>query len=315
MQHNSAVQSASTASLPRAQRFPFWADVVAQTFVPLECDTPVRSDFSGSIRHRRIGRIGITDVRASAQRAARTRATIARAPSDDLIVVVHVDGFCEVKQGDTTAMLRSGASAAVSAEQPYCFAFPAPFRQLVLKVPRMLLHDIAPRGATRLLSLASGPSNLIRNLTLATLDEPENFSADEEAAVERAVLELLRSAFGGDEPRGGQGKGAARHDEARRFIERNLADPALSPAIVAAHVGVSVRSLARLFALRGTSIERTIWSCRLDTAKADLADPRQKNRSITDVAFSRGYSDSAHFSRSFAKAFGVTPRQFRKIDR
>ena len=87
MQQSAAQQSAtvraSTDRLPAADRFPYWADVVAQTFVPLECDSLARGTFSGSIRHRRIGRIGITDVRASAQRVKRTRNKIALAPRDD----------------------------------------------------------------------------------------------------------------------------------------------------------------------------------------------------------------------------------------
>jgi AraC-like DNA-binding protein len=33
--------------------------------------------------------------------------------------------------------------------------------------------------------------------------------------------------------------------------------------------------------------------------------------SICEIAFSRGFNDSAHFSRSFKDRFGVSPREFR----
>lgn len=309
MQQSATVQVASTASLQAAERFPYWADVITQLLVPLECDTPARRSFTGSIRHRQIGRIGITDVRISALLVRRTRAKIAQAPSDDLIAVVHVDGRCNVAQRDREALLRPRDGAVVSTEDIYSFDFPAPSRQLVLKVPRGLLRLPSPDRAFR---LACGPANLLRHLAFAMLDEPDAMSSQEEAAIERALAELLRSAASpGSEHKPAMEAASARHAEACLFIQQNLADPALNPAAVAAHVRLSVRSLARLFALHGETIERTIWSSRLAAAKNDLADPRQRGRSITEIAFQWGFNDAAHFSRSFAKAYGTSPGHFR----
>jgi AraC-like DNA-binding protein len=95
------------------------------------------------------------------------------------------------------------------------------------------------------------------------------------------------------------------------FIRRNLTDPNLNPAAVAAHVNTSTRSLARTFARAGTTIERMIWRERLAGARHDFLDPRLSDRSITDIAFSWGFNDAAHFSRSFSKAYGVTASEFR----
>jgi AraC-like DNA-binding protein len=301
---------ASTDQLPAADRFSYWADVVAQTFVPLECESPVRRAFSASIRHRRIGRIGITDVRASAQRVRRTAGKIAQAPRDDMIVVVNVAGECAVGQRTDAALLSAGEGAIVSACEPYFFDFPQAFRQLVLKVPPSLLSAVPRRDHG--FRLAGGPANLLRHLAFAILDSPEAGAVAEEVAVERAMLELLRSAA----VRDSAGKqtaheASARYEEACGYILRNLSDPALNPAAVAAHVGLSARSLARLFALNGRTIERSIWSRRLSAARDDLANPDLAHRSITDIAFACGFNDTAHFSRSFSHAYGMTPRQFR----
>lgn len=298
---------ASTDQLPPADRFPYWADVVAQTFVPLECDTRERRAFSGSIRHRRIGRIGITDVSASAQRVRRTRSKIAQAPRDDLIVVVSVAGQCNVGQRSNAAALSAGDGAIVSAQEPYFFEFPDAFRQLVLKVPSQLLR--APPGYDHSLRIASGPANLLRHLAIAVLESPGHGAVEEESAIERAMMELLRSAT---VPEPAPGLAAtARYAEACAYIQRNLSDPALSPAAVAAHVGLSARSLARLFAMHGQTIDRSIWARRLAAARDNLASPDLRHRSITDIAFGCGFNDAAHFSRSFLNAYGLTPRQFR----
>jgi AraC-like DNA-binding protein len=310
VRHAAAIQAATTDSLPIADRFPYWADVVAQTFVPLECDTPARRDFSGNIRHRRIGRIGITDVRASAQRARRTRAKIAQAPSDDMIVVIHVEGVCNVGQRSDVATLRPGEGALVSAEQNYFFDFPDRFRQLVLKVPHASLYGkMLGRRAFR---LAGGPANFLRHLAFAALDEPDTLNAAQEIGIERAIGELLRSAV--TMPSGAtvhEPPEATRYSLAQDFIRQNLEDAALNPAAVAAQLGLSPRSLARIFAHHGMTVDRSIWAGRLAGAKQDLADLRLTERSITDIAFAWGFNDAAHFSRSFSNAFGMTPTRFR----
>jgi len=201
-------------------------------------------------------------------------------------------------------------SRLMTACEPYFFAFPDAFRQIVLKVPPSLLH-VAP-ARDQELRLASGPANLLQHLAFAILESPEAGAIEEDVAIERAMLELLRSAVA---PVSRQTfhatAGASRYEEACCYILRNLSDPALGPASVAAHIGVSARSLARLFAINGHTIERSIWSQRLAAARAALADPQLQHRSITDIAFSCGFNDAAHFSRSFAAAYGVTPRQFR----
>ncbi len=305
-----ATVRASTDLLPIAERFPYWADVVAQTFVPLECDSPARRTFSGSIRHRRIGRIDITDVRASAQRVRRTRSKIAQAPRDDLIVVVNVSGQCNVGQRSHAALLAAGEGAIVSARETYFFDFPDAFRQLVLKLPPSLMRLASARNDS--FRLASGPANLLRHLAFAILESPEAGEIGEEMAIERAMLELLHSAALPVSAHDiAAGVSAERYAEACGYIVRNLSDPALGPTAIASHVGVSVRSLARLFAMNGQTIERSIWSRRLAAARDHLADSEARHRSITDVAFSCGFNDAAHFSRSFSSAYGMTPSQFR----
>jgi len=104
---------------------------------------------------------------------------------------------------------------------------------------------------------------------------------------------------------------SVRYSAAHGFIAQNLADPGLTPGAVAAHLGLSTRSLSRLFAINGNTIERSIWSCRLAAARDHLSDPNLRHKSITEVAFSCGFNDAAHFSRSFLNAYGVTPSEFR----
>jgi AraC family transcriptional regulator len=55
---------------------------------------------------------------------------------------------------------------------------------------------------------------------------------------------------------------------------------------------------------------RWLWTFRAALAAEFIAiDPRW---SLTDVAFSCGFTSSAHFSRSFRAAYGMSPSQYRK---
>jgi len=60
------------------------------------------------------------------------------------------------------------------------------------------------------------------------------------------------------------------------------------------------------------TLERSIWSQRLDACERVLRDPRSAGRTITDIAYAFGFSDAAHFSRSFQRRFGAAPSAYRK---
>lgn len=88
------------------------------------------------------------------------------------------------------------------------------------------------------------------------------------------------------------------------LMEQNMADP-LPIAMIATRLHLSVRQLERLFhaalADRPGIIYRRL---RLRYARWLLENTE---RSITDIAFETGFSDSAHFSRQFKDFFGATP--------
>ena len=305
------IELTSSSAFPKKQAFSYWADVVAQTFVPLQCDAVDRGSFVGELRHRKIGLVGVSEVRASAMIARRTKAKIAAAPRDDAIVVLQLAGNCNAGQDLQTSRLQPGAGAIVTAERPYFFEFPKVFRQLVIRLPRSLMADDRSDCGEPALLLSAGGARLLRKLALCSLDDASRLLPHEEAGIERAFADLVGAALlHSDQQRTGSDT-STRYMAACQFIRRKLADPALTPAAVAAHVNMSTRNLARLFSRQGTTIDRAIWSQRLIAARSDLLDPRLNHRSITEVAFSWGFGDAAHFSRRFSKAFGLSPSECR----
>ena len=215
-------------------------------------------------------------------------------------------------QRAAAAEINPNEGAVVTTDETYFFEFPTRFRQLVLKLPQHLLAEKRIKSEFgHALLLAPGPAKLTQTLALSCLDDHIAVSADEAQGIDQAFADLLRSAIrypGGIADHDGT---STRYQEACLFIRRNLTNPNLNPAAVAAHVNTSSRNLARTFARAGTTIERMVWRERLTAARRDLLDPRLLDRSITDIAFSWGFNDAAHFSRSFSKTYGVAPSEFR----
>jgi acetamidase/formamidase/AraC-like DNA-binding protein len=95
-------------------------------------------------------------------------------------------------------------------------------------------------------------------------------------------------------------------------IERRLDDPELAPARVAQAEGISERYLQKLFEGVGDNFTHYVRERRLQGAWADLSNPAEAHRSISDISYAYGFGDSAHFSRTFRHRFGLPPREFRQ---
>lgn len=96
------------------------------------------------------------------------------------------------------------------------------------------------------------------------------------------------------------------------FIEHNLADPDLSPAAIAEHHHISVSYLHRLFQSRDRTVAAWIRRHRLERARAALADPRLRSRTVQLIATASGFRHPADFSRAFRAAYGVPPGDYRQ---
>jgi AraC-like DNA-binding protein len=77
-------------------------------------------------------------------------------------------------------------------------------------------------------------------------------------------------------------------------------------------VGTSLRTLQRELSSADLTYSKLIDQVRYEKA-ADLL--RGTDAKIIDVAYSVGYTDPSHFTRSFRRIAGVTPHEFREASR
>ncbi|NUS43807.1 MAG: helix-turn-helix domain-containing protein [Mycobacteriaceae bacterium] len=94
--------------------------------------------------------------------------------------------------------------------------------------------------------------------------------------------------------------------QVRALLSRDLQTGGGSAAAVAAHLGVSERTLARRLDEEGTSFRALVDEVRQHVAKHLLTG----GMATTQVARKLGYADSPAFIRAFKRWTGVTPQSF-----
>ena len=83
-----------------------------------------------------------------------------------------------------------------------------------------------------------------------------------------------------------------------------------SPSLegLATALGISKRNLNRYLKNENTTYQEILSEVRQYLAVKYF---KQKNLSITDIAFRLGYTDSSNFSRAFKRWFGISPKDYR----
>ena len=97
----------------------------------------------------------------------------------------------------------------------------------------------------------------------------------------------------------------------KTYVSRNLRDPKLSLDRIADHLGCTKRYLHKVFRGGEQTLSAYIWDMRLQRCASDLVDASKASQSITQIAFSWGFNNSAHFSKLFRDHYGMSARQFR----
>ncbi|MFF3672703.1 helix-turn-helix domain-containing protein [Streptomyces sp. NPDC002120] len=134
------------------------------------------------------------------------------------------------------------------------------------------------------------------------------------AAAQGTLIELTKAVakgrFDDVEPR----LAPALAQAAKDLADRRLADPELSPAMLARELNVSVRTLHRAFAAVGEQVTTYIRHRRLHEARLALGAPSGR-LSISELAAHWQFADGSHFTRAFKKHYGQTPTEYARSTR
>jgi AraC family transcriptional activator of tynA and feaB len=303
----------STDLVPVADRLDAWLFKAKQICGDCRFQFPTRPAFTGCIERRKVASLELTRFSSTPVSFAKFPVVSASSPDRSCIVITQLEGVRRYYQEGTRTVLQPGDTTLLDSGRPWSSDCAGRCSRLYLRVPIWLMQDrlrLSTLPALPRICLATRMGSTLFRLLTALFQEAEAFTVDEAASALDAYLEVLASCLDGADL-----SVVARRDRLGEriegFIQDNLADPTLGPAAIAEAVGVSVRHLHRLFSARGRRVSDWIREQRLERCSADFVDRRFSGKSITEIAFSWGFSDSAHFSRCFKLRFGVSPREFR----
>jgi AraC-like DNA-binding protein len=237
----------------------------------------------------------------------------------DYLALVQLEGSANIQQDKLSFPVNPGSMAIIPGGLPYRLSFPQAGKRLLLRIPLQVFHErvlgreIRDFGAH--VFTGDGLICLTVNMLESLVLQAGNLSETEQYTVAELTLDLIsavvHSAAEFDEYQHGSAQ-VARMSRILSYLEENYADHNLTPARVAQANAVSTRHLHNLFQHSGTTVTRWIWERRLKAAREDILNPAMTEKSITEIAYQRGFNDSAHFSRTFKSRFDIAPSQLRK---
>ena len=184
--------------------------------------------------------------------------------------------------------------------------------QHALSIPERELHLLVGRPAPS----ASGPGALLARFLEGIVEQASSLRAARTerlgwAAVDLAV-EFLSGLVERSEPTTSLSREAELLQQLTTFIDQHLDDPDLSPMKVAAAHHMSLRSVHYVFHRDDRTVGRHIREQRLERCRADLVDPSFASLNVGRIRARWGFSDDTVFCRTFKRAYGITPGEWRR---
>jgi AraC-like DNA-binding protein len=311
----SGVATFATSDVAVADKLEYWSSITARYFGPIETRATGRSSFMATLGTRAVSFLRTYHIVGSGHRVWRNRSNSGAVP-DAVKLLLQVRGRCRIEQAGRTAELRPGAWCVYDTWRPYGLNNFSDIEQIVIQIPRDQIFDRSfPNLPAPCLadpdrsSMAQIAASFIRAYA-----GPGAASVDGDQFLAETTIGFVRHVLHSEVSRRHCKQTATNllRTRIRQYILAHLSDPDLSIDQIASAMGCSKRHLHQAFASENITIERYIWRVRIDQCREALADQEQLEKSITTIAFERGFNSSAHFSRLFKSQVGVAPTAFRR---
>ncbi len=303
----------TTDGVPEKDRLDLWTEAIFSTLaISVQPLPDTEGPYQGRFSARSRGPLLNCSFNSDGFRATRQSREIAYRQWDGYRVYREFSAGVQFTIGGQELVSTAGDLLVADADAPF-EALPADrYTDESWLVPKALLAPHLPALGRPLVARLSGRSgvNALAECYLNALSQ--NWDSISETAmgpVADTLARLIGIACGAEATEQPDAVQAARLVEAKRYIDRHLADRALCPASVAAALSISIRAVHLLFEPTGTSFSRYVLRRRLDECRsALLASP---TRPVIDIAFAWGFSSLSSFYRAFQVAFGMAPGDLR----
>lgn len=265
------------------------------------------------------GGLSVYDFTIDPSLIKRSATHISEDGNHDYFLSTILKGKARISQNDVSFLLEPGGLALMTGGLPYSTDYKERTRRVIIRIPNQMFRERLVNSQESL-SIGSLPNTglgrVVVDMLRSIAGEAERLALTDQYTLTQSLLELTGALTRASiKPR--ETKRDTRHAELLSrilsFLEENFMDNELTPEKIAKANSISTRYLHSLFRQSGTTVQRWVWERRLRAARKDLLDPALSESRISDIAFQRGFTDTAHFSRSFRNRFGISPSKLRNL--
>jgi AraC-like DNA-binding protein len=308
------VGSLSTCGLAPRKQIQCWTEALEDLCGHFDIDPLQASSLEARINYATVSRLKVCRIEVSQHRVSHSvsRARLSDHPYVKILFQTH--GISYFEQDGRRIELMPGDCLAYDVSSPHTIVSPTLTRHDVVIVPKELLRERGFRSARMSackLSARAGTGRIAHDFVRATLDEATKLSPYSAIGVADSLIDLLLLPLRDADMMFDRVGPEAVYVRAQGFIREHLRDPDLCIDRISMALGCTKRYLHMVFSDRGMTVSDYIWQARLHNCRQELET--QPGKTITDVAFSWGFSSSSHFSRVFRKYFGIVPSSIHKV--
>lgn len=300
-------------------RFEVWRDRMTRTLGPMDLSTDDPARFHATMSRERLGIVHVFALTVSPFRGRRTAKMIREFDPETFLLILPVRGHVHIRENRTDTELRRSELALCGTSHPRELRIcpdGATARGVVATFPyAMLPLHLQEEKRLRTVSGRDGIGSLLSDFLTSLGTGSSGYRPADAPRLGTILIDLLSTQLAHQlDPV--RSLPAEKHKHAMlaevlAFIQRNLSDPELTPASIAAAHNISLRQLHRLFQSQETTVAGWIRACRLDRCRHDLADSLLSRLPIHAIAARWGFSNAAHFTRLFGNRYGVSPQDYR----
>jgi AraC-like DNA-binding protein len=312
-------QSYSTRGVPPDKRLTYWSNQSSNLLFPMEVETDEYGGqaFFGAMVSQQVGPVTIYEIKAQAHNVHHPKPTDPSDKQTFIVVMVMALGEGHVAQGGHNVVLNPGDITLLDSARGFDLRFPEPVKVSLLQVPWDAIRQdlISPQRITGLaIPGGEGIGCVVSNFLRTFIQQAPRLSLPEASSLTRSLIETLNTAalsYLDKSARESTDGRAFQLHQIRLYVEEHLRETDLSVEKIAEAHSITERYLHKLFEAERISVGRLIWERRLERCKRDLEHPYFAGKSITEIAYSWGFSSSSHFSRVFKERFRKSPREIR----
>jgi AraC family transcriptional regulator, positive regulator of tynA and feaB len=307
----------STDVVPERERFEYWRELISSHLLSVNLDRDARGAFFGKMVSSDIGENRLVYVHSTSQHITRIARRTCQNHEDSFLLKYLIEGRGSTSQHGNFHDLVAGDLFLQDSRSCGELRLTGDFKVLTLSLSRKLVDRYFARPqylcAVPLSVERSAAGCVARDLLQSIARNCMQMQGDGLETLVESLLQVVALAFGQSPLQcpAATTSHSALMIRIRNYIHAHLEDDEMSPKRIAAAHGISERYLNKLFEKEETTVSKWIWEQRLQASQRTLSLTEFSSRKINEIAYACGFNNMSHFSCSFKKRFGCTPRQYR----